>query len=171
MSSPLYSIDDLWSGKLSVVPRPRGYDWLVEEVAEWKRAGIDTVVSLLTGVEMREFGLMDECARCSESGVSFISFPIDDMNVPRDVEAAIELVHSLEQKLNDASHIAIHCRQSIGRSGLIAASLMVMHGEKVDEVVANLSEMRGRPVPETDEQLQWLRSLASRLEKPAAKRS
>lgn len=40
-----------WPGRLAISARPRGGDWLPDEIRAWLRAGIDTVVSLLTATE------------------------------------------------------------------------------------------------------------------------
>ena len=37
--------------QLAVVPRPRGNDWLEQELLAMKAAGVDVLVSLLTGDE------------------------------------------------------------------------------------------------------------------------
>jgi protein-tyrosine phosphatase len=63
--------------------------------------------------------------------------------------------------LEDGRNVAIHCRQSVGRSGLIAAGLLVTSGTDVDKAVRLVSAARGQIVPETDVQLQWIRHLPS----------
>jgi hypothetical protein len=45
------------AGRLAIMPRPRAGDWLEDEIASWKEAGIDTVVSLLEREEIAELGL------------------------------------------------------------------------------------------------------------------
>jgi hypothetical protein len=37
--------------RLAIVPRPRGGDWLEDEVAHIKRAGVDVLVSMLQADE------------------------------------------------------------------------------------------------------------------------
>ena len=51
MWTELYWVDGPWLGKLALAARPRGGDWLEDEMANWRRAGIDTVLSLLTPEE------------------------------------------------------------------------------------------------------------------------
>jgi hypothetical protein len=38
-------------GRLAIVPRPRGGDWLADEVARLKAAGVDILVSMLEPAE------------------------------------------------------------------------------------------------------------------------
>jgi hypothetical protein len=37
-----------WVGKLAILARPRGGDWLADEVEGWRDAGLEVVVSLLS---------------------------------------------------------------------------------------------------------------------------
>ena len=57
-----YLIEGPWPGRLAIVPRPRGGDWLEDEVRAWKEMGFDVVVSLLTRDELDELGLVAEAA-------------------------------------------------------------------------------------------------------------
>jgi hypothetical protein len=55
MRTELYWVEGPWSGRLAIMPRPRGGDWLEEEIQSWRRSGIDVVVSLLiVGAESRD---------------------------------------------------------------------------------------------------------------------
>ena len=49
-----------WPGKLGIVARPRGGDWLDEEARGWREAGLDVVVSLLEEAEAIELDLRGE---------------------------------------------------------------------------------------------------------------
>ena len=40
--------------RLAIAPRPRGYDWLVDDIRLLKRAGVDLLVSALTHAEADE---------------------------------------------------------------------------------------------------------------------
>jgi hypothetical protein len=57
MRTELYRIEGPWPGRLAIVPRPRGGDWLEDEIASWRRGGIDMVVSTLTEQESVELDL------------------------------------------------------------------------------------------------------------------
>jgi protein-tyrosine phosphatase len=51
----------------------------------------------------------------------------------------------------------VHCRQQIGRSGLIAIALLAGKGIALKHAIELASSARGREVPETEEQSAWLR--------------
>ena len=140
--------------------RPRGGDWLAEEVRSWRASGLDVVTSLLTPEETAELELQDEEARAREEGVELVSFPIPDYSVPRSRKDLVELVRQLQRALASGKSVAVHCRQGIGRSSLVIASLLVAAGENPDEAFRRIEKARGRPVPDTAEQREWVAGMA-----------
>jgi hypothetical protein len=68
--------------RLAIIPRPRGQDWLPDDISLLWRAGIDIVVSALTAAENEELGLVEESRCCQSRGIEFLSFPIEDRSVP-----------------------------------------------------------------------------------------
>jgi hypothetical protein len=47
MKPDIYWIKGPWSSKLAILARPRGHDWLADEIAGWQTGGVQVVVSLL----------------------------------------------------------------------------------------------------------------------------
>jgi hypothetical protein len=43
MRTELYWIERPWRGRLAIMPRPRGGDWLDDEIQSWRRSGVDVV--------------------------------------------------------------------------------------------------------------------------------
>ena len=132
MKADLYWIDDLPKGLLGIAARPRGGDWLDDEIRALRKAGVDVLVSVLTAQEAAEFHLGEEQAACQRLGLEFRSLPIPDRGVPRSVEAIRPLVAELCRDLESGKGIAVHCRQGIGRSSLVVASVLVASGESLD---------------------------------------
>jgi protein-tyrosine phosphatase len=163
MHPEFFWIDGPWPGRLAIVPRPRGGDWLEDDVRAWRRAGLDAVVSTLTPEEEAEFALIRERDSVIESGLIYRSLPIPDNGVPRVRRTVLQLLRELEELLNAGKSIGIHCRQGIGRSALIACSLLVLGGVDVEVAINRVAAARGRPVPETQEQRQWIVGLARHL--------
>ena len=155
-----YPIEGPWSGQLVIVPRPRGGEWLDDEVRVWKALGFDVVVSLLTRSELNELGLMAEAEISRASGLQFCEFPIPDMGVPESLSTGRGLVSQLLGALEAGQKIAVHCRQGIGRSGLIAASVLVASGCDPETAFSQVSAARGLSVPETPKQREWVIELA-----------
>jgi protein-tyrosine phosphatase len=163
MKPHVYWIDGSWPGKLAILPRPRGEDWLTDEVVGWRDAGVDVVVSLLTQSENSELGLTEEAKIVSQHGLTFINFPISDYSVPTSKGLTEQLVTELRERLSSGSCIGIHCRQGIGRSSLVAACVLVTSGESARTAFQHIQDARGLQVPDTAEQKEWVASFAQRL--------
>lgn len=159
MNPDLFWVPGPWHGKLAVLGRPRGGDWLEDEVGGWKRAGLEVVISLLEAAEAAQLDLTDEGAAAQSKSLQFISFPIPDRGVPESTKDALLLLANIAGKLNEGKKVAIHCRQSVGRSGMVAAGLLITAGMSVDRAIEAVSKARGQRVPETEQQFQWLRHL------------
>lgn len=160
MNTQLYWVEGSWPGRLAISPRPRGGEWLEDEIRAWSQSGIDVVVSLLTCDEMKDLDLNEEAELCRAHSISFISFPIDDLSVPASRSEALSLVSAIERLLVEGHRIVIHCRGGIGRSGLLAASLLVSSGIEPEAALRQVSDARGFSVPETAQQIQWVRDFA-----------
>jgi len=160
MRTAIYWINGPWEGRLAIVPRPRGGDWLEDEARSWRDSGIDVVVSLLTLDEVSELDLSQEKMLCEAHEIQFFSFPIEDRGVPISRAATAKLVKRLEKALARGRNVALHCRQGVGRSALIAASLLVSEGEDPDVALEQISHARGCSVPDTAEQENWLKGFA-----------
>lgn len=167
MKGDVYPIKGPWLGQLAILARPRGNDWLIDEVQSWRDAGVNVVVSLLTTTENVELGLADEDQVTKNEGLEFVSFPIADYSVPKSEESVIQLSRQLNELLSGGKCIGIHCRQSVGRSGLIAACLLVFAGENPAEAFEHVKTGRCAPVPDTAEQREWVYSFGKKLRSQA----
>ncbi len=166
MKTELYWIEGPWPGRLAILPRPRGGDWLEDEVRSWQQSGLDVVVSLLTREEIADLDLTQEAELCQTHGLQFFSFPIVDRGTPASRWATLELVRKLDKALSEGKSLAIHCRQGIGRSALIAACLLVIADVAPEIAFLRVSAARGCAVPETTEQREWIREFARELLTP-----
>lgn len=163
MKSDLYPVSGPWAGQLMVMPRPRGGDWLEDEVRGWRKAGIDTVVSLLTAAEVGELELGDEERLCLANQLRFVAFPIEDRDVPASATDFADLVTDVAGALGTGSNVAVHCRQGIGRAGLVAVGLLIRGGMTPEQAMQHVGAARSRTVPETPEQQRWIEQFALSL--------
>ena len=138
------------------MPRPRGGDWLEDEVHSLRELGVDVVVSLLERQEAEELDVLKEEACCASKGISFLSFPIRDRDVPTSVEETRKFARAIFDQLGSGKNVAIHCRAGIGRASLLAACVLVLSGMDVDEAFARIEKARGCFVPDTHEQREWV---------------
>jgi protein-tyrosine phosphatase len=159
MNPDLFWIPGPWRGRLAVVARPRGGDWLEDEVTGWRRADLDIVISLLEKDEAAQLELVREREAAEANGVRFVSFPIQDRGVPASTLDAISLIGRITDALENGENVAVHCRQGIGRSGLIAAGVLITSGIAPERAIEIVSLARGQTIPETLDQRQWLQAL------------
>ena len=158
--SDIYPLREFESISLAIMPRPRAGDWLEDEISSWHRAEIRTVVSLPEPQEVAELGLGDESRLCSSHGIEFVSFPIPDRGMPNSYGALNALVRPLVPKVRGGHLVAVHCRAGIGRSGVVAAGILLRSKVPFAQVFPALSRARGVAVPDTDAQADWVQAYA-----------
>jgi protein-tyrosine phosphatase len=141
---------------LAIVPRPRGGDWVDDEMAALRAAGVGVVVSMLEDSEAAELGLERERDAARTANIEFVSFPIPDRNVPPNAHSFEEFLAGLERHVASGKRVGVHCRASIGRSSVVVGSLLIRSGMPISEVWRTISNARGFPVPDTDEQREWV---------------
>lgn len=142
--------------RLALMPRPRGGDWLGDEIAGWRNAGVDSVVCLLEAHEVRDLELREEASLCESAGILFRSFPIADRGVPKSVQEFSSLLSEVYAELVGGRSVAIHCRAGIGRTGLVAGCLLKMRGVESSKTFHLLSRSRGLAMPDTSAQEEWV---------------
>ena len=165
MRAEIYWIRGEWPGRLAVFPRPRGGDWLEDEIEAWATAGLQVIVSLLTEAEVADLELAQEAELCQAHGLEHIAFPIIDRSVPASREATRDLASRLANSLREGKKVGIHCRQGIGRSSLLAACSLLQLGVEAETAFDLIGGARGLTVPETAEQEKWVKEFSAR---PAA---
>lgn len=158
MKATLYTVDRTRPGRLSTMAKPRGGDWLDDEMRALVYAGADVLVSALSEPEQRELELLDEANAAERAGIKYVDMAMADRAVP-DLSTAQRILRDLADDLAAGRHVVIHCRFGIGRSSLVAAALMVMEGDDPEVVWERLARARGLEVPDTEEQRRWVEAL------------
>jgi protein-tyrosine phosphatase len=85
-----------------------------------------------------------------------VSFPILDRQTPESEDELAQTLAKVEAELAVGRNVVLHCRQGIGRTGLVAACLLLTKGLDPETAVNRISAARGIPVPETQEQRRWI---------------
>ena len=163
MWTKLHWVKGPWPGTLALSARPRGGDWLADEMEHWRTSGVNAVLSLLTDQEVNDLGLETEQQEANRHNLEFLSFPIPDREVPNSEGQMEATLKKLERILSSGKNVVIHCRQGVGRTGLIAACLLATKGIPPDQAVAALTAARGIEIPETPAQEAWIGHFAASL--------
>jgi protein-tyrosine phosphatase len=141
--------------------RPRGGDWLTDELDDLAMAGVSVMVSLLSDAAAAELDLIHEADAAQAAGIEFHRLPTPDRQVP-DREATLALGRLLLQRLSDGASVALHCRQGIGRSSTLAAAVLFSRALLPQTLGDRVSAARGLPVPDTAEQREFINTLATK---------
>ena len=159
----LYWVDGPWPGRLAIAARPRGEEWLEDEIGKWRERGVKTIVSLLTADEEQELRLANEATAAKAHGMSFMAFPIQDRKVPDSETSLRRILEQIDRELLVGKNVVVHCRQGIGRAGLVVACLLLLKGIDTETALNRLTTARGLPLPETQEQRRWIEHYAATL--------
>ena len=123
----LYWLDEGWPGKLALDARPRGGDWLRDEIAGWKTSGdIEAVLSYSQPEEERDLDLRGEAERSSRARIG-IRCASDSRSTGSTGQKRswFEVLEELDRALSNGRNVLVHCRQGVGRSwvgGSLSAS-------------------------------------------------
>ena len=166
MPGKIFSVALAGGSKIGVMPRPRGGEWLADEIRSISEEGFSVVVSLLTDAEQQELDLTDEGTSCEKIGLTFVRLPIEDMRVPLLDDRTMAVLSALRQLHSIGNSIVVHCRAGIGRSPMIAACIMLSAQCGIHSAFIQLSDARGIRVPETPEQREWALAYEKLVHRP-----
>jgi protein-tyrosine phosphatase len=162
MLRKIFWIERAGAGRLAILLRPAP-EQLSDDIAAWRAAGVTAVASLLEPPEQRALGLHEEAALCRAHDIEFRSFPIADGGVPASLAEGVALARRLARVVEAGGTVGVHCRGSIGRSGMIAAAVLIALGRSEEQALEAVAAGRGLRVPETPEQRAWVSSAAREL--------
>jgi len=147
-------------GRVYLHSMPGRYRPFPEDEAEAQKLGITTTIRLTTdretGGKSPEYmdSIEHRLLRWEE-----LHFPIPDYGIPEDLAAFEELLARAIAKLRAGERLLIHCAAGIGRTGTMAAALLVGLGVELEEAVRRV-EAAGSHA-EDEGQVNFLRLLAA----------
>jgi protein-tyrosine phosphatase len=156
MSPDIYKIELIGSGSLSVMAKPVSGEWIEDEFSGIATWGIDRVVSLLESHEVIEVGLGDEKQLSEKYGMEFIHYPIPDRGLPASIQDYLAFTKRLYHEAAGGLNTVVHCRAGIGRTGIVAAGVLLYCGFEAKEAIKHISKLRGIEIPDTEEQINWV---------------
>ena len=117
------------------------------------------LVSLMESHEYHGYRIPELLERPSIGGVEILRFAIKDMGVPQEAESESfeAFVQKILRRLERGQNVVVHCRGGLGRTGMVAACVLVALGRHTaDEAMATVREARKGTV-QTREQEDFVR--------------
>ncbi|AEY00215.1 protein tyrosine phosphatase [Oceanimonas sp. GK1] len=134
-------------GTLLLTPCPgtQGVE-LCESLSQLKAGGATAVITLMTADELHEEGLPDFSRAVKAAGLDWFHLPVPDFGVPgADFEQAWQACHlELQQRLRSGDTLALHCKGGSGRTGMVAARLMLAAGFAPEAAITAIQALRPR---------------------------
>ena len=163
----IWQIPGPWPGRLAVCARPRASWFLEDDVSALLDAGYTTLVSALTAEEVIRAELERVPAIARAAGLRFDHFPVGNLQVPDAASTALA-VQRWRIELREGRGVAIHCWASVGRGPTLAAATLIAEGVAPEQAWREITAIRGREVPDTNEQRDWVRQFAPAASLPEA---
>jgi protein-tyrosine phosphatase len=119
----------------------------------------NVLVSLMEDHEYHGYRIPELLERDSFGSVEILRFAIEDMGVPREAESERfkGFMQDVVGRLEQGQNVVVHCRGGLGRTGTVAACVLVALGHhSSDEAIGAVREAR-RGTVQTREQEDFVR--------------
>lgn len=104
----------------------------------------DIIISLMEDFEFDLLKIEDFQPKCSEKSIVNIRFHIVDGSVPteKQISEYVSLVKNLKKEAENGKNIVIHCMGGLGRTGTLAACLLILFGFDPDVAIETTRKYR-----------------------------
>lgn len=138
---------------------------LDEALASLQAAGATALVTVMPDAELAANAAQDLGTHCAARGLHWFQLPVADDSAPgADFEAAwAQSREDIRQRLAAGERLAIHCKGGSGRTGLIAAVLLLQQGLPLEEVTRQVQALRPKAL-QHPVHVSWIEQFARRCE-------
>ncbi len=146
---------------LSACPgRPDLGGTVEDDVAKLRSLGVDVAVTLVDDRELEFYGVFGLRGALRKAGLQNIHFPMRDAEPPTDLLATRALCQELLRWLGEGKEVLIHCIGGWGRSGTIAASLLIHEGHTAQDAISQVRRARSPRCVESTAQERFVEKYA-----------
>ncbi len=117
---------------------------LRESLAQLKAQGVVAIVSALSDQELQQKDVHDLGQQAQQLGLLWFQLPITDDAIP-DADFAQKwppISLQLQNKIKQQGHVALHCMGGSGRTGLLAAHLLLDFGWALADIKTQVQALR-----------------------------
>jgi len=163
------SLDVPAGGRLILSAQPAKLGALYPALASYRAASAKLVVSLLPREELLAISLQSIEESCRLSGLMWAHCPIDDFSPPgplfeKNWNDIASQIHSL---LDQGECVVLHCRAGLGRTGTVAARILIERGLSAPDAIQLVRHVRPGSI-ETPSQEDYLQQYANHPESSRA---
>lgn len=148
-------------GRCTVAGRGRAWQRSPEaDLQAIQRWGAAAVLSLVETCEFSTYGVPDLGARVRASGMRWHHLPVPDMGVPPAplFGPSQPQMQAVQEALAQGERVLVHCAAGLGRTGTVAAALLVAQGLEPQAAIDRVREVRPGTL-ETVEQEAFVRAM------------
>ena len=123
----------------------------VQTIASWQAKA---ALTLMETKELERFGVVNIGEVMTRYQIQWYHFPIQDLCIPdkRIEDIWSEISAGLRATLVSGSNVLVHCRGGLGRSGMIAARILVELGWSPEPAVQKVREVRPGAIETNDQE-------------------
>ena len=161
---------ELHGNRLYMGPRPLFYHPEYELQAELEQRyvpalqseGVRTVAVLLPTEDIERFYGLDLRGLYRDYGFEVLWYPIEDFQAPESIDTFHQFIGGELDVALRRGHVYVHCSAGIGRTGLVAAALLIYNGEGDKEAIRRVRTARPGTI-ETPGQMYFLQEYSEYL--------
>ncbi|WP_425145413.1 cyclin-dependent kinase inhibitor 3 family protein [Deinococcus sp.] len=141
----------LWPGRLglTIAPGKVGSMFgkthqrdLNADLKALRAQGADSIVNLMEDDEQARWRMHGYDDAAEAAGLSVRRYPIPDMNIPSDPASFRTLVEEVYADLQAGTTVVVHCLGGLGRSGTLAACVLMRAGMNADSAISHVRHYR-----------------------------
>lgn len=134
-----------------------------EALADLKAAGADALITVMPDDELADNNASSIERHCHDLGLAWFHLPVADDAAPGEGFESrwAESQAEISRRLGEGQRIAIHCKGGSGRTGLIAASLLISQGLPLEAAIQQIQTLRPKALQHPVHQ-SWIKQFASR---------
>lgn len=129
---------------------------LATDMRKLRELKVDLLVSVMEEHEYRGYEILDLYEKDEVEGVKIRRCAIKDMDIPTEKDEYEALIRDIVSLLlEEKKTVVVHCRGGLGRTGTVAACVLVARGKSAKEAVEVVRATRKRAI-QTDPQEQFV---------------